>query len=92
MPLYRIESENSVSQIKSASFTTERKLQKLFEANLQELLGVRYIDSEYTTGDRQRGHRLPPGTGKRRRTPRLELFRSVYRSAMAPRCPDISSP
>jgi RecB family endonuclease NucS len=33
----------------------ERDLQKLFESNLEALLGVRFIASEFTTGDRQRG-------------------------------------
>jgi len=30
-------------------------LQKLFEENLEPLLGVRFVASEFTTGDRQRG-------------------------------------
>jgi len=54
MPLYQIEKQ-LVSQVKPSSFKNERELQKLFEANLGELLGVRFVASEFTTGDRQRG-------------------------------------
>lgn len=55
MPLYRIDSNQAITQIKPSSFPKERDLQKLFEANLETLLGVRFIGSEFTTGDRQRG-------------------------------------
>jgi len=55
MPLYRINQEGVAYQIKSSSFPTERKLQKAFETNLETLLGIRFIGSEITTGDRQRG-------------------------------------
>jgi predicted transport protein len=55
MPLYQIDQNKHVSQIKPASFSRERELQKLFEANLDALMGVRLIASEVTTGDRQRG-------------------------------------
>jgi predicted transport protein len=54
MPLYQLK-QNSVQQIKPASFKNERELQKLFEENLESLLGARFIASEFTTGDRQRG-------------------------------------
>lgn len=55
MPLYRIDSNQAITQIKPSSFSKERDLQKLFESNLETLLGVRFISSEFTTGDRQRG-------------------------------------
>jgi len=55
MPLYRIENDQRVKQLKPSPFRKERNLQKLFEANLDTLLGVRYMASEFTTGDRQRG-------------------------------------
>lgn len=55
MPLYKCQPDKSVSQIKPASFASERELQKLFEKNLSQLLGVQFIASEFTTGDRQRG-------------------------------------
>jgi len=54
MPLYQIK-QQQVNQIKPSSFKNERELQKLFEANLEPLLGVRFVASEFTTGDRQRG-------------------------------------
>jgi len=55
MPLYQIKDHNNVKQIKPTPYLKERDLQKLFETNLEELLGVRFIASECTTGDRQRG-------------------------------------
>jgi predicted transport protein len=54
MPLYQVK-QQKVNQIKPSSFKNERELQKLFEANLESLLGVRFVASEFTTGDRQRG-------------------------------------
>lgn len=54
MPIFSLQA-NKVSQIKPASFTKERELQRLFEANLVILLGVKFIASELSTGDRQRG-------------------------------------
>lgn len=54
MPLYQIENKQ-VSQLRPASCKSEREMQHLFEANLETLLGVRFIASEFTTGDRQRG-------------------------------------
>ena len=54
MPLYQIK-QQTVVQLKPSSFKTERELQKLFEENLETLLGVRFVASEFTTGDRQRG-------------------------------------
>lgn len=54
MPLYQIK-QNSTQQIKPSSFKNERELQNLFESNLEDLLGVRFVASEFTTGDRQRG-------------------------------------
>lgn len=55
MPLYQIQPDTPVLQIKPAAFASERELQRLFEVNLPQLLGVRFIASEFTTGDRQRG-------------------------------------
>ena len=45
MPLYQLK-QNNVQQIKPSSFKNERELQKLFEANLESLLGVRFIAQE----------------------------------------------
>jgi predicted transport protein len=54
MPLYQLNS-GKANQIKQLSFPKERGLQLIFEANLEPLLGVRFVASEFTTGDRQRG-------------------------------------
>lgn len=54
MPLYKIKQQKT-QQVKPSSFKNEKELQNLFEVNLEELLGVRYVASEHTTGDRQRG-------------------------------------
>ena len=54
MPLYHIKQQKT-QQVKPSSFKNEKELQNLFEANLEELLGVRFVDTEFTTGDRQRG-------------------------------------
>jgi len=55
MPLYELLSDSTVQQVKPTSFQSEKHLQKLFEANLQKLLGVRFIATEFFTGDRQKG-------------------------------------
>ena len=54
MPLYNL-TLGKATQIKPASFSKERELQRLFEANLEALLGVRFIASEFSTGNRQPG-------------------------------------
>lgn len=54
MPLYQIK-DDSVNHIKQSSFPKERNIQKLFEANLPSFFGIRFVASEFTTGDRQRG-------------------------------------
>lgn len=55
MPLYKFPNNSDLVQIKPTSFATEKDLQTLFENNLDTLLGVKFISSEFTTGDRQRG-------------------------------------
>ena len=54
MPLFEIVGD-AVNQIHSGRFALERQLQRLVEANTERLLGVRFIASEVSTGDRQRG-------------------------------------
>ncbi len=41
--------------MKSSTFKTEKKLQSFFETNLEVLLGVRFIGSEFNTGGSHRG-------------------------------------
>ncbi|MDW7755474.1 MAG: DUF5655 domain-containing protein [Brevefilum sp.] len=55
MPLYQMTNEQTVIQIKPTSFLNEKQLQRLFESNLEKLLGVRFIATEFFTGDRQKG-------------------------------------
>jgi len=55
MPLYRLNEDGSVHQLKSTTFPRERILQTFVEENFHSLLGVTFIASEATTGDRQRG-------------------------------------
>ncbi|MFO8145167.1 MAG: DUF5655 domain-containing protein [Candidatus Syntrophosphaera sp.] len=55
MPLYHIHPDTKVIQLKPTTFKHEKNLQRLFEDNLETLMGVRFIASEFTTGDRQRG-------------------------------------
>lgn len=54
MPLFRIENNKTV-QLKASEFSSEKELQTFFENNLMNLLGVKFIASEFLTGDRQRG-------------------------------------
>jgi len=54
MPLYSI-SDISTRQIRATSFSSERELQRLFEVNLAVLLGVRFIATEFATGEKHRG-------------------------------------
>ena len=48
MPLYGID-QNRIEQLRPGKFKSERELQKIFEVNLETLLGVKYIASEFTT-------------------------------------------
>lgn len=43
-------SSGSVTEIKGDSSDLEKKLQNLIEANLETLLGIRFVASEYSTG------------------------------------------
>lgn len=54
MPLFRIVNKG-VQQIKKTAFPSERALQDLFEYNLEELLSVRFVASEFGTGEKHGG-------------------------------------
>lgn len=43
-------SDNTMSEIHSDSVELEKSLQNLIELNLEVMLGVRFLASEYTTG------------------------------------------
>jgi hypothetical protein len=49
MPLYQINSDKLVTKIKPFPLTRERDLQKLFKSNVETLIGVRFIATEFTT-------------------------------------------
>ncbi|GLV14951.1 hypothetical protein Heshes_26360 [Alicyclobacillus hesperidum] len=44
-----------VEEIPGTSVAVEKSLQVLFESNLEALLGVRMLESEYSTGPVHRG-------------------------------------
>lgn len=46
---------SSVEELEGESVEVERSLQKLIEGNSESLLGVRFLASEYHTGDKHRG-------------------------------------
>ena len=52
--LYRITKGKAV-QLEGRSATLERKIQRLIEDNLETLLGVRFLGSEYSTGAKHGG-------------------------------------
>lgn len=52
--IYRIKKGTAV-QLESRSSTLERKIQRLIEANLETLLGVRFLATEYSTGTKHGG-------------------------------------
>jgi predicted transport protein len=52
--IYRISNENAV-ELEGRSATLERKIQRLIERNLEILLGVRFLETEYSTGGKHRG-------------------------------------
>ncbi len=52
--LFRIEDQKAVALPKRAA-VVEKSLQNLIEANLETLLGVRFLATEYSTGPKHRG-------------------------------------
>lgn len=55
MPLFRIDPNQRAVQIRVQPFSTERALQRLIENNLETLLGVRFIATEFPTGNQHHG-------------------------------------
>jgi len=43
-------SDGKVGELRTQSVAVERALQTLIESNLESLLGVRFLKSEYSTG------------------------------------------
>ncbi|RLJ09257.1 MAG: hypothetical protein DRP13_00595 [Candidatus Aenigmatarchaeota archaeon] len=49
MAIFQITSENKVKKAKIKKFRNEKELQKLFERNLEEIFGIRFLASEFVT-------------------------------------------
>ncbi|WP_214829676.1 DUF5655 domain-containing protein [Exiguobacterium algae] len=56
LKLFRV-SEHQTEELHGQSMTIEKSLQQLFERNLEQLLGIRFVASEYSTG-RTHGGRI----------------------------------
>jgi predicted transport protein len=54
MPLFKV-NDNKVQKLNINTFSKERELQRLFEANLEELLDVRFIATEFSIGEKYGG-------------------------------------
>jgi len=54
MPIFKIEN-NKTKQFKSSNFKNEAELQDLFENNLEEIFGIKFIASEVSTGGKHGG-------------------------------------
>jgi len=49
MAIFQIISENKVKKAKIKKFRNEKELQKLFERNLEEIVGIKFLTSEFVT-------------------------------------------
>lgn len=54
MPIFQIKNKKA-KQIKALSFKDEKELQIFIENNLEELFGVKFLASEYSTGEKHGG-------------------------------------
>ena len=54
MPVFQTQG-GTVSQLAPAPFTNEQELQDFFEENLEELLGIRFVATEFPTGEKHGG-------------------------------------
>ena len=54
MPIYKIENKK-VKQIKATQFKNEKELQSLIESNLEDIFGIIFIASEFSTGEKHGG-------------------------------------
>lgn len=50
MPIFKVQ-KNKAKQIPTEEFKNEKELQAFFEENLEELLGVTFVATEYPTGE-----------------------------------------
>jgi len=54
MPLFQI-NNNKIKQLKTSNFKSEKDLQILVENNLEEIFGIKFIASEFSTGEKHGG-------------------------------------
>lgn len=54
MPIFKKEN-GTVKQLKTSNFKNEKELQSLVENNLEEIFGIRFIDTEISTGEKHGG-------------------------------------
>lgn len=54
MPIFKTEN-NKIKQLKTSNFRSEGELQTLIENNLEEIFGVKFIASEFSTGEKYGG-------------------------------------
>jgi len=48
MPIFKKENR-TVKQLKTSNFENEKELQNLVENNLEEIFGIRFIETEFST-------------------------------------------
>ena len=53
--LYRIAEKGEVAEVAPKPVKLEKKMQSLIEKNLEEMLGIRFLNSEYDTGEKHGG-------------------------------------
>jgi predicted transport protein len=54
MPIFKLK-DGKTKQLKSSNFRSERELQSLIESNLEEIFGIKFIASEFSTGEKHGG-------------------------------------
>lgn len=54
MPIFKVENKK-VKQVKAAQFRNEKELQSLIENNLEEIFGIKFIETEFFTGEKHGG-------------------------------------
>lgn len=59
MALYKYNTSGVFSEIKEKPFKLERDIQRMFETNMSEIMGLEMIKSEFTIKDRRIDIRLP---------------------------------
>jgi len=54
MPIFQVDN-NKIKQLKTSNFRSEKDLQALVENNLEEIFGIKFIASEFSTGEKHGG-------------------------------------